>query len=99
MLKKFPFDFFSKPFPLRSMKRSKTSKGTLMNFGTFIDYNGDTLDTVHFPEAVRKYPFVGKGIYRMKGRVTEEFGYYSLEVGQMEKLPFVDDVRYQELGV
>ena len=84
---------------LVSVKRSKTSKGTLMNFGTFIDCHGDTLDTVHFPEAVRKYPFMGKGIYRMKGRVTEEFGYYSLEVGQMEKLPFVDDVRYQELGV
>ena len=67
-----------------------------MNFGTFIDVAGDTIDTVHFPEAVRKYPFMGKGIYRMKGRVTEEFGYYSLEVGQMEKLRLIDDVRFGE---
>ena len=67
-----------------------------MNFGTFIDVEGDTIDTVHFPESVRKYPFTGKGIYRMKGRVTEEFGYYSLEVGQMEKLRLIDDVRFGE---
>ena len=39
---------------------------------------------------------MGKGIYRMKGRVTEEFGYYSLEVGQMEKLRLIDDVRFGE---
>lgn len=81
---------------LVAVKPSKTSKGTLMNFGTFIDVEGDTIDTVHFPEAVRKYPFMGKGIYRMKGRVTEEFGYYSLEVGQMEKLRLIDDVRFGE---
>lgn len=81
---------------LVTIKTSKTSKGALINFGTLIDVDGDTIDTVHFPEALRKYPFMGKGIYRMKGRVTEEFGYYTLEVGQMEKLRLVDDVRFGE---
>ena len=79
---------------LVAVKYSKTLKGSVMNFGTLIDVEGDTIDTVHFPESLRKYPFMGKGIYRMKGRVTEEFGYYSLEVGEMEKLRFIDDVRF-----
>jgi DNA polymerase-3 subunit alpha len=68
-----------------------------MNFGTFIDVDGDTIDTVHFPESVRKYPFTGKGIYRLKGFVSEEFGYYSIEVGIMEKLRFIEDVRFEEI--
>ena len=82
---------------LVAVKQSKTSKGETMNFGTFIDVDGDTIDTVHFPESVRKYPFTGKGIYRLKGFVSEEFGYYSIEVGIMEKLRFIEDVRFEEI--
>ena len=67
-----------------------------MNFGTFIDIDGDTIDTVHFPESIRKYPFKGKGIYRLKGFVSEEFGYFSIEVGEMQKLAFIEDVRFEE---
>jgi DNA polymerase-3 subunit alpha len=69
-----------------------------MYFGTFLDIQGDTIDTVHFPESGIKYPFQGKGIYRLKGVVTEAFDYYSLEVGEMQKLRWMDDVRYRELG-
>jgi DNA polymerase-3 subunit alpha len=52
------------------------------------------LDTVHFPESGRKYPFQGKGIYRLRGVVSEAFDYFSLEVGEMQKLRWMDDVRY-----
>ena len=83
---------------LVAIKQSKTAKGALMNFGTFIDVNGDTIDTVHFPESVRRFPFHGKGIYRLRGIVTEEFSYYCLQVGWMQKLPFQQDVRYMELS-
>lgn len=83
---------------LVSIKNSKTASGTVMNFGTLIDKNGDTIDTVHFPESVRKYPFFGKGVYFLKGRITEEFGYYCLEVGEMRKIPFKEDVRFEELN-
>ena len=69
-----------------------------MNFGTFIDYDGDTIDTVHFPESVRRFPFHGKGIYHLRGIVMEEFSYYCLEVGYMQKLPFQQDIRYMELS-
>jgi DNA polymerase-3 subunit alpha len=70
-----------------------------MYFGTFIDRNGDILDTVHFPEAARKYPFYGKGIYRLTGVISEEFAYYTIEIGEMLKLAFMEDVRFSEEGI
>lgn len=82
---------------LVAVKKSRTSRGDYMYFGTFLDVHGDTLDTVHFPESGRKYPFQGKGIYRLKGVVTETFDYYCLEVGEMQKLRWMDDVRYREV--
>jgi DNA polymerase-3 subunit alpha len=78
---------------LVSIKQTKTSKGDTMNFGTFLDPNGDFLDTVHFPQVVVDYPFYGKGIYLIKGKVAEEFAYLTLEVLYLEKLPFMEDVR------
>ena len=78
---------------LVSIKQTKTSKGDTMNFGTFLDPNGDFLDTVHFPQVVVDYPFYGKGIYLIKGKVAEEFAYLTLEVLYLEKLPFLEDVR------
>ena len=82
---------------LIALKKSKTSRGENMFFGTFIDAKGNTIDTVHFPEFGRKYPFRGKGIYRLKGIITEEFGFCTLEVGEMSKIPLVEDVRYNEV--
>jgi DNA polymerase III alpha subunit len=61
-------------------------KKELMHFGTFLDASGDWLDTVHFPEAARKYPFQGRGFYRVTGKVTMEFGVYSVIVTYMEKV-------------
>jgi DNA polymerase-3 subunit alpha len=79
-----------------AIKKSITNRGEAMFFGTFIDIQGNTLDTVHFPESGRKYPFRGKGIYRLKGIVTEEFGFYTLEVGEMYGISMVQDVRYKD---
>jgi DNA polymerase-3 subunit alpha len=81
---------------LVALKKSYTSKGDTMFFGTFIDKQGDILDTVHFPEVARKYPFYGKGVYKLTGVISEEFGYYSVEVGEMEKQVFMEDVRFSE---
>lgn len=64
-----------------------------MCFGTFLDPNGELLDTVHFPQIAVRYPFYGKGVYRITGKITEEFSYYTLEVSTLEKLPFAEDVR------
>ena len=81
---------------LVSIKTTKTNKQELMNFGTFIDYWGTYFETVHFPPTLKKFPFRGAGIYELYGKVTEEFGYYSLEIIKSEKLTYVDDPRYAE---
>lgn len=81
---------------LVSIKRSRTSTGTYMNFGTLLDKEGNTIDTVHFPESVQRFPFTGKGIYQLNGIVTEEFGYYCLQVGFLKKLKLMEDIRFSE---
>lgn len=71
---------------LITWKPVHTVKRDLMYFGTFIDANGDWLDTVHFPDSVKRFPLQGKGFYRMTGVVVEEFGVYNLDVQHMQKL-------------
>ncbi len=51
-------------------------------------------DTVHFPLSLKAYAFQGKGCYIVLGKVVDDFGFASLEVSKMEKLPFVKDERY-----
>lgn len=77
-------------------KDVRTVKGKLMHFGTWIDEEGFFFDTVHFPSSLQKAPFTGKGVYKIKGRVVEDFGFPSVEVISMERLPFVKDERFEE---
>lgn len=79
---------------LVALKQSKTIKGEYMFFGNFIDKTGETFDSVHFPEVARKYPFKGRGIYEVTGRITEEFGHYAIETQYLRKINFVEDIRY-----
>lgn len=67
-----------------------------MYFGTFLDRKGDYLDTVHFPPVARKYPFRGKGVYKLVGKVMEEFDSVSIEISSMKKLDMIQDPRYAE---
>jgi len=71
---------------LVTMKPVRTIKKEEMFFGTFIDTDGDWLDTVHFPQSALKYPLQGRGYYRMTGKVIEEFGVYSVDVNYMKKI-------------
>ncbi|MEX0883062.1 MAG: PHP domain-containing protein [Cyclobacteriaceae bacterium] len=73
---------------LVTVKYTRTVKGQVMNFGTFIDREGHWIDTVHFPPVVKKTPFKGRGIYLIKGKVTEEFGFYSVEVSSCERMAY-----------
>ena len=81
---------------LVTTKNTRTSKGDTMHFGTFIDYNGDFIDTVHFPQVAYKHPFRGRGVYRISGKVIEEFDCINIEVKTMERLPVVEDPRYSD---
>lgn len=75
-------------------KHVTTVRREHMNFGTWLDREGLFFDSAHFPRALAQYPFRGKGIYLMTGRIVLDFGFPTLEVTEMEKLPMVRDERY-----
>lgn len=78
---------------LVTIKYARTIKNEWMNFGTFLDVTGQFFDTVHFPASLKDYPFRGEGIYLVKGKIVEEFGFPSMEVKQMAKMPIRKDPR------
>lgn len=80
---------------LIARKDVPTVKGH-MNFGTWIDCQGDYFDTTHFPDILIRWPFKGPGCYLIQGKVVVEFGFPSLEVEKVDRLPMVDDPRYDE---
>lgn len=77
------------------IKDVPTVKG-MMNFGTWIDVEGRLFDTTHFPVVLKKYPFKGAGCYLLYGKIVVEFGYPSIEIKKMAKLPMVADPRYED---
>lgn len=79
---------------LVTIKNVRTIKKEWMHFGCFIDLEGEFFDTVNFPDSLKKYPYRGYGIYLILGKVVEEFGFPSIEVQKMAKLPLMKDPRY-----
>ena len=78
------------------VKSTVTSGGKRMQFGTWLDRDGYFIDSTHFPPVAAKYPFRGRGVYELFGKVVEEFDFYSLELIAMRKLEYVHDPRYAE---
>ena len=78
------------------VKPTRTGAGDRMSFGCFIDPAGDFWDSTQFPSVEARYPIRGRGIYRLTGRVEEEFGHCSLSVQHLEQLPWKQDPRYGE---
>ncbi|SIS41578.1 DNA polymerase III, alpha subunit [Zobellia uliginosa] len=81
---------------LVATKNTATSNGKPMYFGTFLDRSGDFIDTVHFPPVAAKFPFRGKGIYSITGKVTEEFECINIEVTTMYRQAIIEDPRYSD---
>jgi DNA polymerase III alpha subunit len=79
---------------LVTIKNVRTVKKEWMHFGCFLDLEGEFFDVVNFPDSLNKYPYKGYGIYLVLGKVIEEFGFPSIEVQKMAKLPLVKDPRY-----
>lgn len=75
-------------------KHVTTVNGRHMCFGTWIDKRGVYFDTTHFPQALENFPYQGKGCYIIRGKVVLDFGFPSIEVHKMEKLPYIPDLRY-----
>jgi DNA-directed DNA polymerase III PolC len=71
---------------LVAVKNTRTSKGERMQFGTFLDQEGHFIDTVHFPPVAAKYNFSSKGVYKIHGKVIDEFGFLSVEVTEIVRM-------------
>ena len=69
-------------------KHVTTKNSDQMFFGTFVDSNLDWIDTVHFPDSAKNFPLHNTGFYKITGKVTEDFGVYSVEVSKMYKVGF-----------
>jgi DNA polymerase-3 subunit alpha len=78
------------------VKTTTTQSGSYMSFGSFIDPAGDFWDSTQFPSVAERFPFRGRGVYRLTGVVEEEFGHCALRTVSMEKLPWKPDPRYGE---
>jgi DNA polymerase-3 subunit alpha len=77
-----------------AQKGVKTVKGEYMAFGTFYDCENHFFDTTNFSQSIKKYPFAGRGVYLIEGKVVDEFGFCSLEVIKMARLAPKPDPRY-----
>ncbi len=75
-------------------KNVTTVNKKLMNFGTWLDEAGHFFDSTHFPPSLARYPFRGKGVYLITGKIVLDFDFPSMEVIRMQKLPYVSDERY-----
>lgn len=76
-------------------KPTRTTNGKIMYFGTWLDLEGEWLDTVHFPDANNKNPFTGPGCYLIRGKVVEEYGFFSVEAQWIKRLKYrnLDDLK------
>ena len=79
---------------LISIKDVPTTKGH-MNFGTWIDEKGNYFDTIHFPNVLLKFPFLGAGCYVLYGKVVVDFHFPSIEIIKVKKLAIKADPRYE----
>ena len=75
---------------LITTKPVHTIKDETMYFHTFIDADGNWLDTVFFPQVAKFSHLTGKGFYSMKGKVIEEFGVYSVDVSYCKRVGIKD---------
>ena len=69
-------------------KPTRTANGKIMYFGTWLDLEGEWLDTVHFPDANNRNPFSGPGCYLIRGKVVEEYGFFSVEAQWIKRLKY-----------
>jgi error-prone DNA polymerase len=76
-----------------NLKPVRTVNGHRMGFAAWTDAEGNFFDSTHFPNEMRRYPFRGEGCYLIQGKVDLDFGFPSIEVERMAKLPWIEDPR------
>jgi DNA polymerase-3 subunit alpha len=78
---------------LITVKKTGTSNGKYMYFGTFFDKEGDVFDTVQFPVTAEKYPLRSKGIYKCYGTVNNDQDYISITIKWLQRQDTLTDPR------
>jgi DNA polymerase-3 subunit alpha len=78
---------------LVSTRFNKTAQGKLMRLTTFIDADGHYFDAVHFTDVVSLYPINGIGVYGCYGKITNKFGFCSMNVIKSKKMSIAGDPR------
>ncbi|RDC58094.1 DNA polymerase III subunit alpha [Pedobacter chinensis] len=78
---------------LVASKTVRTKNKSLMKFGTFIDVNGDFIDTVHFPQSLQKSPLRGNGLYLIEGKAVVDYDSPAIEVHRCAMMPIKPDPR------
>lgn len=78
---------------LVTTRYNKTAQGKLMRLSTFIDVEGNYFDAVHFTDVVHQYPINGMGVYACYGKITNRFGFCSMNVMQSKKMSIAADPR------
>jgi DNA polymerase-3 subunit alpha len=78
---------------LVSTRFNKTVQGKLMRLTTFIDADGHYFDAVHFTDVVHLYPINGMGVYGCYGKITNKFGFCSMNVIKSKKMSIAGDPR------
>ncbi|GMN11345.1 DNA polymerase III subunit alpha [Croceitalea sp. MTPC9] len=73
-----------------------TKHGKNMRLSTFIDREGAYFDAVHFTNVVDKYPIHGRGVFACYGKISEEFGHYSMNIIRSKKMHLKADPRSPE---
>ena len=67
-----------------------------MSFFSFWDVEGIHFETTSFPNILKRYPYKGHGIYLIEGIVAEEFGFCTIEIQKMDRLPMIADPRFED---
>jgi DNA polymerase III alpha subunit len=78
---------------LVTYKTIVTKGGNIMKFGTFIDVNGEFIDTVHFPNNLKNSPLRGSGLYLIEGKVVVEYDSPAIDVYRCAMMPMKPDPR------
>jgi len=68
---------------------NKTTQGKIMRLSTFIDDHGNYFDAVHFTDVVHTYPINGMGIYACYGKITNRFGFCSINIIKSKKMSII----------
>ncbi|GAA4308711.1 hypothetical protein GCM10023115_36670 [Pontixanthobacter gangjinensis] len=83
---------------LVNCRKTGTSNGKFMYFGTLYDIEGGIFDVVIFPKVAEKYPLRSRGIYQCYGTVMEDLGYISINIKWISRQATQTDPRLVEAG-